>query len=305
MTVSQGGAAHTRRAVEQSNAGSRISGRRYLRTNFILFLCVHLSAVFGMVIVGWSWKWLLLAVASYYARMIVVTAGYHRYFAHRSYRTSRAFQFLLAVGAQSAAQRGVLWWAGHHRWHHKHSDTPLDVHSAKQRGFWYAHVGWLLTGSWNETDTKLVPDLAKYPELRWLDRPFVHFVPVVALGLAFLLLGGLPGFVWGFLVSTVMVWHGSFSVNSFAHLVGKRRYATRDDSRNSWLLAILTTGEGWHNNHHHFPGAASQGFFWWEIDITYYVLVGLSRLGLVWDVRRVPEATRDGSWVQEAARSAA
>jgi stearoyl-CoA desaturase (delta-9 desaturase) len=291
--------------VEHSNVGRLNSGRRYLRTNFILFLFVHLGALAGTFVVGWSWKWVLLAVASYYVRMIVVTAGYHRYFAHRSYRTSRLFQFLLALGAQSAAQRGVLWWAGHHRWHHKHSDTPLDVHSAKQRGFWHAHMGWLLTGAWNETDKKLVPDLAKFPELCWLDRPYLHFIPVVALGLAFLLIGGLPGFVWGFLVSSVMVWHGSFSVNSFAHLVGKRRYATRDDSRNSLLLALVTTGEGWHNNHHHFPGSASQGFFWWEIDITYYVLLGLARLGLVWDVRRVPEATRDGSLVEDAARSAA
>jgi stearoyl-CoA desaturase (Delta-9 desaturase) len=291
--------------VEQSNAVGENPRRRYLRTNFILFLSVHLGALIGTFVVGWSWKWVIVAVVSYYVRMIVVTAGYHRYFAHRSYRTSRVFQFLLALGAQSAAQRGVLWWAGHHRWHHKHSDTPLDVHSAKQGGFWHAHVGWLLTGAWNETDNKLVPDLAKFPELRWLDRPFLHFLPVVALGLGFLLAGGLAGFVWGFLVSTVMVWHGSFSVNSFAHLVGKRRYATRDDSRNSWLLAILTTGEGWHNNHHHFPGSASQGFFWWELDITYYVLLGLGRLGLVWDVRRVPEATRNDLLVQDAARSAA
>lgn len=278
---------------------------RYLRTNFILFMCVHLAALVGMWVTGWSWKWAVMAWVSYYVRMIVVTAGYHRYFAHRSYRTSRVFQFLLALGAQSAAQRGVLWWAGHHRWHHKYSDTPLDVHSAKQHGFWHAHMGWLLTGAWNETDQKLVPDLAKFPELRWLDRPLLHLAPVLALGLAFLLLGGLPGLVWGFLLSTVMVWHGSFAVNSFAHLVGKRRYATRDDSRNSWLLAILTTGEGWHNNHHHFPGSARQGFFWWEIDITYYVLLGLAKLGLVWDVRRVPESSRSAVLAQDDARSAA
>lgn len=291
--------------MEQSNASGSSSFLRYLRTNFVLFLLVHLSALIGVLVTGWSWTWALVAVVSYYVRMMVVTAGYHRYFAHRSYRTSRAFQFLLALGAQSAAQRGVLWWAGHHRWHHKHSDTPLDVHSAKQRGFWYAHVGWLLGGAWNESDHKLVPDLAKYPELRWLDRPYLHLLPVLALGLAFLLVGGLPAFVWGFLVSTVMVWHGSFAVNSFAHLVGRRRYATRDDSRNSWLLALLTTGEGWHNNHHHYPGSASQGFFWWEIDLTYYVLVGLSRLGLVWDVRRVPESSRNGFLARESGRPSA
>lgn len=304
MVASDDGAGH-RITVENPSIGRQHSARGYLRTNSVLFLAVHLGALVGAIVTGWSWRWALCAIAAYFVRMIGVTAGYHRYFAHRSFRTSRAFQFVLALVTQSAAQSGVLWWAGHHRWHHKHSDTPLDVHSVKQRGFWYAHVGWILSGSWNETEDHLVPDLMKFPELRWLNRPLPQLLPVAALGLAFLLLGGLPGFVWGFLVSTVMVWHGSFAVNSFAHLVGKRRYATRDDSRNSLILAILTTGEGWHNNHHYFPGSASQGFFWWEIDITYYVLRGLAMLGLVWDVRRVPEQTRDRAGLPEPTRTAA
>jgi stearoyl-CoA desaturase (Delta-9 desaturase) len=265
---------------------------------------VHVAAVIGIVLTGWSWWWLLGAVISYYLRMIVVTAGYHRYFSHRTFRTSRVFQFLLAFGAQSAAQSGVLWWAGNHRRHHKYSDTPLDVHSPKQRGFWYAHMGWLFTDNWTATEYEFVPDLLKFPELRWLDRPLPQLLAVSSLGLAFLLLGGAQGFVWGFLVSTVMLWHGSFSINSFAHLVGKRRYATADDSRNSWILAILTTGEGWHNNHHHYPGSANQGFFWWEVDVTYYVLRGLALLGLVWDVRRVPRRARDNGG-DEARRWAA
>lgn len=252
-----------------------------------------MGALLAPILTGWSWKWALGALIAYYLRMIAVTAGYHRYFAHRSFRTSRVFQFLLAFAAQSAAQRGVLWWAGHHRWHHKHSDTPEDVHSVKQRGFWHAHVGWIIEDTWNSTETRLTPDLLKFPELCWLDRPLLHFLPTVMLGLAFLGLGGLQGLLWGFFVSTVLVWHGSFAVNSFAHLVGSRRYATRDESRNSLVLAILTTGEGWHNNHHHYPGSARQGFFWWEIDVTYYVLRGLSLLGLVWDLRRVPEEIRN------------
>jgi stearoyl-CoA desaturase (Delta-9 desaturase) len=268
-------------------------------------MSVHAAVVIGIVLTGWSWRWLLGAVGIYFLRMIAVTAGYHRYFAHRAFRTSRAFQLVLAVAAQSAAQRGVLWWASHHRWHHKHSDTPLDVHSPKQRGLWYAHVGWLFTDSWTATDHRLVPDLIKFPELRWLDRPFLHLAPTVALGLAFLLVGGPQAFVWGYLLSTVMVWHGSFSINSLTHLVGKRRYATSDDSRNSWALAILTTGEGWHNNHHHYPGSTSQGFFWWEIDITYYALRGLALLGLVWDLRQVPADIRDHDLAHEATRTAA
>jgi stearoyl-CoA desaturase (delta-9 desaturase) len=281
------------------------AARRYVRVNVVLLLAVHVGAVLGPFLAGWSWKWVLGAVIAYYLRMIAVTAGYHRYFAHRAFRTSRAFQFVLAFATQSAAQRGVLWWAGHHRWHHKHSDTTEDVHSAKQRGFWYAHIGWILTDAWDSSESRLVPDLYKFPELRWLDKPLPQLLPTALLGLAFLVLGGAQGFVWGFLVSTVLVWHGSFAVNSFAHLVGKRRYATRDDSRNNWVLAVLTTGEGWHNNHHHYPGSARQGFFWWEVDVTYYVLRGLALLGIVWDLQRVPDSARNGPLARDEIRAAA
>jgi stearoyl-CoA desaturase (delta-9 desaturase) len=229
-----------------------------------------------------------LAVAAYFVRMVVVTAGYHRYFSHRSFKTSRAFQFLLALGSQSAAQKGVLWWASHHRWHHKHSDTPEDVHSAQQLGFWYAHVGWILGPGNNGTRMDLVADLAKYPELRFLNRKAVQLFPALAYALACLALGGLHGLVWGFFVSTVLLWHGTFTINSLAHMLGRRRYATTDDSRNSLALALLTTGEGWHNNHHHYQSSARQGFRWWQVDVTYYVLRFLAAVGLVWDLRRVP-----------------
>jgi stearoyl-CoA desaturase (delta-9 desaturase) len=271
-------------------------------TNSIPLLAFHLVTLAGVLFAGWSWRGFALAVVVYFVRMVLVTAGYHRYFSHRSFRTSRVFQFLLAVATQSAAQKGVLWWASHHRWHHKYSDTERDVHSAKQRGFFYAHVGWLLSDTWNSTDPKLVPDLYKYPELRWLDRPGIQLLPAFALGLCFLLLGGNQGLLWGFGVSTVMVWHGSFAVNSLAHLFGRRRYATGDESRNSWLLAILTTGEGWHNNHHHYPGSARQGFFWWEVDLTYYVLRVLELLGLVWDLRRAPDDVLAGPLVADGIR---
>ncbi len=273
----------------------------------ILFALVHLVAATGIVLGGWSWRGFALALGVYYVRMIVVTAGYHRYFSHRAFRTSRVFQFLLAVGAQSAGENSVVWWASHHRWHHRYSDTPLDVHSPKQRGFWYAHVGWILKNTW-ATDLKQVPDLAKYPELRFLNRPGIDFLPCALLGLAFLLIGGVHGLIWGFMVSTVLLWHGSFAINSLTHLVGRRRYATKDDSRNHWLLALITSGEGWHNNHHHYSSSAKQGFFWWEIDPTYWVLRGLQRLGLVWDLRRPPadvlagplEAGADPERVQRA-----
>ena len=261
--------------------------RSYLRLTTVLFALVHLTAIAGAVL-WWSWGGVVLALVAYFVRMVIVTAAYHRYFAHRSFRTSRAFQLVLAVLAQSAGQKGVIWWASHHRWHHKHSDTPRDVHSALLRGFWYSHVGWVLRSEWNGTDESLVKDLSRCPELRFLNRSGMEVVPMAALGLAFLLIGGLSGFVWGFLVSSVLLWHGSFSINSFAHVFGSRRYATTDDSRNSWLLAIATTGEGWHNNHHHYPSSVKQGFRWWQIDVTYYVLWLLARVGLVWDLRRPP-----------------
>jgi stearoyl-CoA desaturase (delta-9 desaturase) len=263
---------------------------RLLRGTTVLFVAVHAVALFG-AIWFWSWHGLALAIGVYFARMFVVTAAYHRYFAHRAFKTSRWFQFVLALGAQSAAQRGVLWWSSHHRWHHKHSDQPGDVHSAKLRGFWHSHVGWILADDWAETDHALVADLSRYPELRFLNRPGIEVAPTVLLALAFLLIGGLPALIWGFMVSTVLLWHGSFSINSLAHVIGKRRYATTDDSRNHWLLALLTTGEGWHNNHHHYQSSANQGFHWWEVDITYYMLRIMSFCGLVWDLRRPPPET--------------
>ena len=259
----------------------------YVRTTTVLFTAVHVAAVVGAVAL-WSWSGLALAIGVYFVRMFVVTAGYHRYFSHRAFKTSRVFQFMLAVGAQSAAQKGVIWWASHHRWHHKHSDTPKDVHSAKLRGFWYSHVGWVLSSAWNDTHPPEVADLARYPELRFLNHSAMEVIPTVVLAVAFLVFGGLHGLVWGFMVSTVMLWHGSFSINSLSHLFGRRRYETSDDSRNNWWLALITTGEGWQNNHHHYQSSANQGFRWWEIDVTYYLLRLLETVGVVWDLRRPP-----------------
>ena len=264
-----------------------------LRPNTLLFLAVHVAAVVGIVLLGFSWQGLVLALSAYYLRMIVVTATYHRYFSHRSYKTSRPFQFLLAILAQSSAENGVLWWASHHRHHHRYSDTPLDVHSVKERGFWYAHWGWILTNDWYGTDTRMIGDLNQCRELRILNNPSLHMLPTVVLALAFLLIGGVNGLVWGYFVSTVLLWHGSFAINSLAHRVGKRVFATSDESRNSFLLALLMTGEGWHNNHHFFPGSARQGFRWYEVDVTYYCLKLLSFTGLIWDLRQPPaEAVR-------------
>ncbi len=267
---------------------------RSFRPATALFWSIHVVAVVG-AIAYFSWMGVLLAIACYFVRMVVVTAAYHRYFSHRSFKTSRAFQFLLALGAQSSAQKGVLWWASHHRHHHKYSDTPKDIHSVRRSGFWHSHIGWILGDDWDHTNDGLITDLNKYRELRFLNHRAVMLLPAVALALAFYLLGGASGLVWGFLVSTVMLWHGSFSINSLSHMFGKRRYETTDDSRNNWALALLTTGEGWHNNHHHYQSSANQGFRWWEIDVTFYVLRVLAFLGFIWDLRRPSPAVIAGA----------
>jgi len=267
---------------------SPVPWRSYLRATTFAFWGVHVAAVVGVIACGFSWSGLGLALGAYFVRMFVVTAAYHRYFSHRTFKTSRWFQFVLALGAQSAAQKGVIWWASHHRWHHKQSDGELDVHSPGRRGFWYSHLGWILRPDWQKTDETSVSDLMKYPELRFLNHRAMAMVPTVALALAFLFIGGAHALVWGYFVSTVLLWHGSFSVNSLAHVFGNQRYATGDASRNNWLLALLTTGEGWHNNHHHYQSSVRQGFRWWQIDMTYYVLRLLALTGVIWDLREPP-----------------
>jgi stearoyl-CoA desaturase (Delta-9 desaturase) len=247
------------------------------------FFGVHVAAVVGVALLGWSWKGFALAIALYYVRMFGVTGGYHRYFSHRTYRTSRWFQFVLAWLAQSSLQKGALWWAAHHRQHHKYSDTKLDPHSFREDGFWHSHIGWILQRETEDTDDKKIGDLARYPELRWLNK--WHLVPGVLLGVGLWLVGSWSALVWGLFVSTTLLWHGTFTINSLAHWFGRRRYKTTDDSKNSFILALITMGEGWHNNHHYYQRATCQGFFWWEIDMTYYVLKALSWVGLVWDLQ--------------------
>jgi len=267
---------------------------------FILAHAVCLTAIWTGVYLAD----LLIALGLYAVRVFAITGGYHRYFSHRSYKTSRAFQFILAVLAQSSAQRGVLWWASTHRHHHRYSDTEEDVHSPIRRGFWYSHVGWIFDPRHEKTDLSAIPDFAKYPELRWLDRN--RYVPPIVLGFLVWLFAGWSGLVVGFFWSTVAVWHATFTINSLSHVFGKQRYLTGDTSRNNVWLALLTFGEGWHNNHHHYQSAACQGFRWYEVDLTYYILKALSAVGLVWDLKRPPEAvvrneTRVGKAVVERA----
>ncbi|WP_211226675.1 acyl-CoA desaturase [Silanimonas lenta] len=266
------------------------------------FIGLHLACL-GVLWVGVSPFAVGVAIALYVVRMFAITGFYHRYFSHKAFRTSRPVQFLFGVLGASSVQRGPLWWAAHHRQHHRASDTEADPHSPRHKGFWYSHMGWFLTRGAFRTNLEAVKDLAKFPELRLLDR-FDILVPVL-LACGLFLLGewletAAPGLgtngpqllVWGFFISTVVLFHVTVTINSFAHRFGRRRFPTRDDSRNNWFLALLTFGEGWHNNHHHYPGSARQGFRWWEYDFTYYGLKLMSWCRLVWDLKPVPEAFR-------------
>jgi len=277
-------------------------GRRIDWPRVLPFLALHLACV-AVIRVGWSPTAVTVAVALYALRMFAITGFYHRYFSHKAFRTSRAMQFVFAVLGASAVQRGPLWWASQHRHHHAHSDDEHDAHSPHRHGFLWAHAGWFMARENFATRTRLVRDLAKYRELRFLDRydvlvPFLLAALLYATGEwlatahATLRTSGAQLLVWGFCVSTVALAHATFTVNSLAHTLGSRRYATRDTSRNNWWLALLTFGEGWHNNHHHYPGSARQGFFWWELDLTWYGLRLLAALGLIWELRPVPASLR-------------
>jgi stearoyl-CoA desaturase (delta-9 desaturase) len=255
---------------------------------------MHLACL-GVIFTGISLEAIVLCVVLYIVRMWALTAGYHRYFSHRSYKTSRVFQFFLGLVGTTAAQKGPLWWAAHHRRHHKFTDQEGDVHSPRQNGFWWSHIGWVISDSFDPTDWDGIRDFARYPELRWLNK--WHLVAPTVLAVSCYLLGGWQFLVVGFFFSTVVLYHGTFSINSLAHMWGSRRYETMDDSRNNLWLALLTGGEGWHNNHHHYMASVKQGFFWWEIDLSYYALRVLSWAGIVWDLRRPPEhllASRPG-----------
>jgi stearoyl-CoA desaturase (delta-9 desaturase) len=277
------------------------------------FVFLHLGCL-GVIWAGWSMTAVVVAVVLYLVRMFAITGFYHRYFSHKTFHTSRAAQFLFALLGATAVQRGPLWWSYQHRHHHKHSDEEEDVHSPTIRGFWWSHIGWITSGRNFPTDYSQVRDLAKFPELVFLNRfdslvPFVFAVALFTLGHflgEFFPSLGVTSWqllVWGFFISTTVLFHATSSINSLAHLLGKRRYETEDNSRNSLFLALITLGEGWHNNHHRYMTAARQGFYWWEIDISYYLLKVLSWTGLIWNLKPVPLAAYENEHRIRAAKN--
>jgi stearoyl-CoA desaturase (delta-9 desaturase) len=287
-------------ATDQLAVGDSARKIDGLRT--LPFALIH-AACLGVIWVGWSPTAVAVAVALYGLRMFAITGFYHRYFSHRTFQTSRPAQFVFALIGASAVQRGPIWWSAHHRHHHAHADEEADVHSPVRHGLLWSHMGWFLSQANFATRTALAKDWMKFPELRYLDRYDIAVPALLALalyGLGFALEQLAPSLatngpqllVWGFVISTVVLYHVTFTVNSLCHVWGRRRYNTRDHSRNNVWLALLTFGEGWHNNHHHYPRSARQGFFWWELDLTYYLLKLLSWLGIIWDLQPIPAGIR-------------
>ncbi len=274
-------------ALPNASADSKLDNVDWFAS--IPFLLLHVLC--GLVFVtGFRWQWVGLAVISYAVRMFAITAGYHRYFSHRTFKTGRGFQFVLALLGSLSVQKGVLWWAANHRHHHRHSDDEHDVHSPSQRGFWWSHVNWILANRHGETKHNEIKDFAQFAELRWINR--YYLVPPLLLLAVMYFIGGLPWVVWVGVVPTVVLWHATFTINSLSHIFGSRRYQTKDTSRNNWMLALLTFGEGWHNNHHFHQNTVNQGWFWWEIDVTFYILKALSWVGLVHGLRTVSDQTK-------------
>ena len=290
-------------SVDDSPAAIFTPDYRVAWMRVLPFIALHLACLTALL-VGFSWTALIVALVLMQLRMFGITAFYHRYFSHKTFKTSRVFQFMGAYLGASSAQRGPIWWSAHHRNHHKYSDEPEDAHSPVQHGFLWSHTGWFLNRRNFATDQRVVKDWLRFPELRWLDR--FDFLAPASLAVAMFGLGsfleayypalGTSGWqmlIWGFLISTILLYHATYCVNSFAHIFGKRRFETKDDSRNNWWVALLTLGEGWHNNHHYYQNTVRQGFYWWEIDISFYALKMLSWVGIVWDLKPVPEHVKE------------
>ena len=297
------------RTVENKYMDSQLNGKEIDWARVFPYIIIHL-AVIGVFFVGFSLVAFMVFLFMYALRMFAITGFYHRYFSHKTFKTSRIMQFIFAIIGASAVQRGPIWWAAHHRGHHMHSDTVHDKHSPKAHSFLWSHTGWFLTKANFLTHTQLVKELSRFPELRLIDRfdvviPILTCIGLYTLGESLnnhypaLEATGTQFVVWGFILSTVLLYHSTFLVNSVAHVWGKKRYATDDSSRNNFLIALLTFGEGWHNNHHHYPGSARQGFYWWEVDLTYYVLRIMSMLGLIWDIRVVSANIRESNHITQ------
>ena len=236
---------------------------------------------------SFSWRNVIVAVVLYWmATGLGISLGYHRLHTHRGYKTSKWFEYFLAICGTLTLEGGPIFWVATHRAHHQHSDQPLDPHSPRVSAFW-AHIGWILFGEAQHNDTarmaKYAPDLGKDPFYKWLTT--YHWVPLTVLGFALLAIGGWGLVNWAIFLRVVFGLHATYLINSATHMWGSRRFATTDDSRNLWWVALFTFGEGWHNNHHAHPVSSRHGLAWYEFDATWVLLKALRAVGIVWDVK--------------------
>jgi len=265
----------------------------YSKPAVVAYGLLHLGCL-GVFFVPFDSHAVAIFCGAYLIRGFGVSVIYHRYFAHRTFRTSRVMQFLFGLYGTTTVLGGPLWWAQTHREHHRHADTPDDIHSPRYQGFVYSHCGWFLTHAHRDVDLSKVSDLARFPEMMFLERWGGAF-KLLYIGCAYWLFG-VVGLVWGFFVPTVVVIQMVHWIQSVSHsLGGYRRYPTPDESRNHWLFGVVSMGEGFHHNHHAFPASARLGLLWWEIDVGYYLLVGLAWLRLIRDLRVPVTATYRGA----------
>jgi stearoyl-CoA desaturase (delta-9 desaturase) len=254
-----------------------------------IFWAVQVSAVL-IFFVPFAWGLLALWAVSHFSRAVGLTLAFHRYFAHRAFQMNRAARFFWTFVGTAAMQKGPLWWAGHHVNHHRFADRDGDPHSPMVSGVYYAHIGWFLNDARHdrlEATNPVVRDFSAAPEIAFLDRYF--FVPPLLLATTMYLVGGLSWLVWGFCLPTMTLAHATFAINTVNHMFGSRRFDTIDESRNNPLTALFAAGEGWHNNHHRYQRAARNGFYWWEIDLTWYAIRAMAVCGLAWDLQPVPD----------------
>jgi stearoyl-CoA desaturase (Delta-9 desaturase) len=255
----------------------------------LIFWAVQASAVL-VFFVPFTWGLLALWAVSHFSRAVGLTLAFHRYFAHRAFQMNRATRFFWTFVGTAAMQKGPIWWAGHHVNHHRFADRDGDPHSPMVSGVYYAHIGWFLNDARHdrlEATNPVVRDFSTAPEIAFLDRYF--FVPPLLLATTMYLVGGVTWLVWGFCVPTMTLAHATFAINTVNHMFGSRRFDTIDESRNNPLTALFAAGEGWHNNHHRYQRAARNGFYWWEIDLTWYAIRTMALLGLAWDLHPVPD----------------
>ena len=251
----------------------------------IALILLHIGAITALFM--FTWRALAVTIFLYWMTICLgISMGYHRLHTHRSYQVPRVLEYFFAVCGALTLEGGPIFWVATHRIHHQKSDQPGDPHSPRE-GAWWSHVGWILFGETNHNNTRVMgkyaPDLMKHPFYVWLNN--YHWVPLAVLGAVLLAVGGLPVFLWGICVRVVFGLHSTWLVNSATHLWGSRRFNTRDDSRNSWWVALLTFGEGWHNNHHAHPTSARHGLAWYEFDISWIQIRILKFLGIAKAIR--------------------